>query len=208
MLAVILSNRCDQYVGGAIDTLNLVSGWDDLVVVDDSGDRDHRAQLAATGVRVIPVSDAPAGYVAAMRRVFEVFRDQAGEHALFWEEDFRALAPIDAAAAVAQLEAHSLAQVAFLRGPWFGNEHTHGGVIEAREHEGGVFDSRDGLVFHADHWTGNPHVLPAWVWGRRWPDAPWSESQFGRSLFAEGYRCAYQAGVQVDHIGIRAGTDY
>lgn len=205
MLAVILSNRRDQYVHGAIDTLNLVTGWDDLVVVDDSGDPDHRAALAGTGARVVPVADEPAGYVAAMRTAFATM---TGEHCLFWEEDFRALAPIDAAAAVAQLEEHHLAQVAFLRGPWFGNEHTHGGVIEAREHEGGVFDRRDRLVFHADHWTGNPHVLPSWVWARRWPDAPWSESQFGRALFAEGHRCAYQAGVQVDHVGVRSGFAY
>jgi glycosyltransferase involved in cell wall biosynthesis len=207
---VVLSNRRDEYVHDAIDSIaQHLTGVSELVVVDDSGDEDHRTRMAARypDVEVIPVAPDPAGYGVAMQTALDAM---GGEHSVLWEEDFRALTTIDLDAAARFLdEDRSLAQVAFLRGPWFGNEHEHGGVIEAREAQGGVFQRGDGLIRHRDHFTCNPTVLPARTFSRPWPTGPWSESLFGRVLTNDGYGFAYlDRGVLVEHVGVRSGFGY
>lgn len=189
MQAVILSNRRDAYVYDAISTLTVnVTGWDDLVIVDDSGDRDHRAAVAQYGT-VVPAHHG-----------------QGGGHG----PDFRALTDVDLADLTEHLDTdETLAQVALLRGPWFPNEHEHGGVIEARTAEGARFHHGDGLIRHRDHFTGNPSVLPRRTYTRPWPQTSWSESAFGRQLVRDGYQFAYlDRGVMVDHVGVRTGSGY
>lgn len=210
MQVVVLSNRGDAYVHDAIRSLReRVTGWDRLAIVDDSGDHEHRARMAARypDADLHDVAASRAGYTAAMARVFEVMD---GPHALFWEEDFRAVVPIDLEPIAQRLDEDPwLAQIALLRGPWFGNEHTAGGVLEAREAQGARFTRRDGLIRHVDHFTGNPCVLPKWVRDRGWPQCPWSESAFGRQLVKDGAGFAYlDGGVMVEHVGIRNGTGY
>jgi|GEM_PF-1846571 len=210
MQVVVLSNRGDAYVHDAIASLaEHVTGWGELTIVDDSGDEDHRARMAVRypDAQIVPVAPKPAGYGRAMGTVFDVM---AGEHALFWEEDFRAVSDIDLEALTAHLRGDPwLAQVALLRGPWFGNEHATGGVIEAREAQGAKFTRVGGLIRHVDHFTSNPSVLPRWVWERGWPEGDWSESRFGRQLVADGHGFAYiDGGVMVEHVGVRSGFGY
>jgi len=210
MQVVVLSNRGDAYVHDAIASLTEhVTGWDELTIVDDSGEENHRARMAVRypDAQIVPVAPEPAGYRQAMATAFDVM---AGRHALFWEEDFRALVPVDLDPIANRLDDDPwLAQIALLRGPWFGNEHLAGGVIEAREAQGAKFTRVDGLIRHVDHFTSNPSVLPRWVWGRGWPEGDWSESRFGRQLVADGFGFAYlDGGVMVDHVGVREGFGY
>lgn len=208
MQALVLTNRGDRYVHDAVASLNrYVTGWDHLTIVDDSGDRDHRARLEARYGEVIAVAPRPAGYTPAMGVAFNAMR---GEHVLFWEEDFRALRPVHLPDLTRHLDSDEhLAQVALLRGPWFTNEHEHGGVIEARQAEGATFTRQGGLIRHTDHFTGNPSVLPRSVFTRPWPQVTWSEAAFGRALVKAGYEFAYaDLGVTVDHIGERTGHGY
>lgn len=210
MQVVVLSNRGDRYVHDAIASLREhVAGWDSLTVVDDSGDQMHRTLMrdrypAAT---FTPVAASPAGYAHAMQAAFDTM---AGEFVLFWEEDFRAVADVDLTELVAHLDADPwLAQVALLRQPWFANEVAAGGVIEARERQGASFTRLDGLIRHIDHFTGNPSVLPSWVFQRPWPQVDWSEATFGRQLVRDGYGFAYlDRGVVVEHVGERTGWGY
>lgn len=208
MQVVVLSNRRDRYVHDAITSLREhVTGWDALTIVDDSGDWAHRKRLAARYGDVVQVADRPAGYGRAMQVAFDAME---GERVLFWEEDFRATVDVDLAELVAHLDADPwLAQVALLRQPWFANEVAACGVIEAREAQGATFTHADGLIRHVDHFTGNPSVLPRWVFERPWPQVPYSESEFGRRLRADGYGFAYlDRGVTVEHVGVRDGHGY
>lgn len=206
MQAVVLSNRREAYLPGALVSLGRLDGVDRVTIVDDSGDAAHRAHLRGLGHEVVDVAPEPAGYGRAMQAAFDAMD---GEHVLFWEEDFRLLAPVDLNALAGRLDADpSLAQVALLRGPWFANEHDHGGVIEARQAQGAVFQVEDGLIVHTDHYTANPSVLPRRTFTRPWPQQAWSESAFTRVLTRAGHRFAYLPGVTVDHIGVRDGHGY
>ena len=210
MRVVILSNRRDAYVHEAIASiLEHLTGWTELVVVDDSGDEDHRLSMAARypDVEIVPVAPDAAGYGVAMQTALDAM---TGDHSVLWEEDFRALCPIDLTACAGMLDSDaSIAQVALLRGPWFGNEHEHGGVIEAREAQGAVFHRDRDLIRHVDHFTCNPSVLPRHVFTRPWPQQAWSESAFGRQLVRDGYGFAYlNRGVLVEHVGVRDGFGY
>lgn len=210
MRVVVLSNRRDAYVHEAIASIiEHLTGWTDLVVVDDSGDEDHRQRMAARypDVEIVPVAPEAAGYGVAMQTALDAM---TGDHSVLWEEDFRALAPIDLADAAVLLDMFkSLAQVAFLRGPWFANEHAHGGVIEAREAEGARFHRSPVLIRHRDHFTCNPTVLPRRTFTRPWPTGAWSEGAFGRALVRDGFEFAYlNRGVLVEHVGIRDGWGY
>ncbi|OPC84223.1 hypothetical protein B4N89_27780 [Embleya scabrispora] len=189
-------------------------------IVDDTGDPEHRSWLADSFTAdIVPVEpDSPAGYWRAMRTVWGL---AAGERAIaFWEDDFVLETDVDLDALTAVLDTHThLTQIALLRQPWFGNEHAAGGLIEALEAQGNEFTQRtDGeraWIEHRACFTGNPCVIPAATLARPWPDTPWSESVFGRALFASDptLRGAYWGRrgdpPRVRHIGRhRTGTDY
>ncbi|MEU0937601.1 hypothetical protein [Embleya sp. NPDC005971] len=190
-----------------------------VTIVDDTGDADHRAWLSDTFTAdVVPVDpDAPAGYWRAMRTVWGI---AAGERAIaFWEDDFVLETHVDLDALTAVLDTHPyLTQIALLRQPWFGNERTAGGLIEALEAQGNEFveriDGERAWIEHRACFTGNPSVIPAATLAHPWPDGAWSESRFGRDLFADPTTRGAYWGRRADpprvrHIGHqRAGTDY
>lgn len=205
MQAVVLTNRREKYLDGALESLARLN-VERVTIVDDSGDPAHRARLRARGLEVVDVAPEPAGYTRAMQAAFDVM---TGEHVLFWEEDFRLVRDVDLTALTARLDADpSLAQIALLRGPWFQNEHEHGGVIEARQAQGARFELEDGLIVHTDHYTSNPCVLPRRTFTRPWPQQAWSEAAFTIQLRTSRQRFAYLPGIAVDHIGERDGHGY
>lgn len=189
-----------------------------LVLMDDHRDwlSVHmdaiRAALPEPPTHTLHVVDADhRGYTRQMVDTWRTLTRCECEHALFWEADFRPLTttPLDDMRRL--LAAHpDLAQVALLRQPWFANEITHGGVIEALEAQGVDFADQDDPVPHIRHragWTGNPSLFPrALVDEHPWPFTPWSESAYGQSLVAAGYSFAYlgtDRAPMVEHCGVR-----
>lgn len=197
-----------------------LSGVDDLVIVDDSGDHAYRLWLGSEfNAHVIPVGDEPCGYWQAMRRVFDVFRDTRADACWLHEDDFVLTSDVDVADIATVLDAHPyLTQIALLRGPWFHNEHHHGGLIPALEDQGQTFtevtEHGRSWIEHRACFTGNPSLIPARTFTREWPSGAWSESRFGQMLFQDPRaRGAYWGRrsdpPRVEHIGHeRTGSDY
>jgi hypothetical protein len=197
-----------------------LTGYTSLTIVDDSGDPAYREWLAAEfGVEVAPVGEGPCGYWQAMRRVWLLARESGADAFWFHEDDFVLNAPLNLLDLAVVLEKNDhLTQIAALRQPWFGNEHAHGGLIEALEAQGQKFEERtDGVHHWIEHracFTGNPSLIPARTFQQPWPDGAWSESRFGRQLFRDkAARGAYWGRrsdpPRVTHIGHeRAGHDY
>lgn len=209
MQLVVLSNRRETYLPETLQAIREnVAGWDDLTIVDDSGDEHFRAALAQQNpdATVIAVAPQPAGYNAAMRTVVS---HMYGEYAAFWEEDFRPSRPIDLEPiARALANRPHLAQIALLRQPWFANEHAHGGVIEALEAQGARFDMVDGILEHSAFFTGNPAVWAQPVYATGWPKGDWSENRKRDELRNAGFRFGMIPGVSVNHVGQRTGFGY
>lgn len=209
MQLVVLSNRREKYLPDTLHALRrLVFGWNELVIVDDSGDEDHRHRTAAQNpdAEVIPVAPEPSGYTAAMGVVTDSMH---GETVAFWEEDFIPARPIDLQQIAGTLTARPhLAQLALLRQPWFANEVEHGGVVEALEAQGQRFNLVDGILEHTAFFTGNPSLWTPAVYRPGWPTGSWSENRKRDELRAAGYKFGLIPEVRVHHVGERTGFGY
>lgn len=216
---VVLGNGRKDCISQAIPSARKhLLGVDRMVIVDDTGDAAYREWLADEFYcQVIPVADGErAGYWRAMRKVWEVAAKAA--YLAFVEEDFVFNEEVPLWDLQGVLSEHPyLTQIALVRQPWFGNEHRHGGLIEALEAQGNHFQERtDGVHHWIEHracFTGNPSLIPARTFSKTWPEGDWSESRFGRELFRDRKaRGAYWGrrgdAPRVTHIGVRSGHGY
>lgn len=227
---IVLTNGRPECISRTIASARQhLSGVGPMTIVDDSGDPVFGQWLVDefTGGpldgRVLHLPDEH-GYWQAMRMVWSYARHLVGyldvESVFFLEEDFVFGQDIDAADLQKVLATHRyLTQIALLRQPWFPNERTAGGLIEALEAQGQQFtETTDGCgswwVEHRACFTGNPCLIPTRTFERDWPEGPWSESRFGQELFRDPMaRGAYWGRrtdpPRVEHIGVtRVGTDY
>jgi hypothetical protein len=204
---IIGTYRKDAYLPRALTSIEgLVTGYDGIDFVDDSGDARFAAGLRAAWPDSTVVEVGGRGYNAAMKAVCELAGDEAF---VFWEEDFVALEPIDLGDLVRELDERSwLAQIALLRGPHFPIEHEHGGLLEALVAKGHRIDSWEGLHEQTATFTCNPALWRAGIAAKGWPDGKWSEDAKRDELLAEGYRFAFLDGICVAHEGVRSGFDY
>ncbi len=218
---IVLTNGRRDCISQTIQSIReSLTGFTSLTIVDDSGDAAYREWLAAEFDAVaVPVGDGACGYWQAMRRVWILARESGADMFWFHEDDFVLNGPLNLHDLAVVLEENEhLTQIAALRQPWFGNEYAHGGLIEALEAQGQVFEERtDGEHWWIEHracFTGNPSLIPARTFHQAWPDGAWSESRFGRRLFRDkNARGAYWGRrsdpPRVTHIGHeRAGHDY
>lgn len=219
---IVLTNGRRDCISQTIPSIRKhLAGASDLVIVDDSGQAAYRAWLAAEfpEALVTAVADTAVGYWRAMRTVWSIAQDSGTEHTGFWEDDFVLTADADLTCLARVLDERPyLTQLALRRQPWFANEHEHGGLLEALEAQGQVFEEvSDGKHWWIEHralFTGNPCLIPARTFRKPWPDGAWSESRFGRLLFENPLaRGAYWGRrnefPKVDHIGVdRVGSDY
>lgn len=198
-------------------------GASEIRVLNDSPDPAYATWL--DGDVADPAADitvthlpGPHGYDHAMRAVWDLARSAVG-HVFFLEDDFVLREPVDLADLAGLLEDRPhLTQVALLRQPWFRNETERGGLIEALEAQGHKFaectDGRRWWIEHRAVFTGNPSLIPQRTFAVDWPAGAWSESRFGRMLFADPRaRGAYWGRrsdpPRVEHIGTeRVGTGY
>lgn len=201
----------------------LLYGIGEIRILNDSPDPAYASWLdntvadPAAGVTAAHLP-GPHGYDHAMRAVWDLARSVESP-VFFLEDDFVAREPVDLADLAGLLDDRPhLTQVALLRQPWFGNEITHGGLIEALEAQGQVFtehtDGRRHWIEHRAGFTSNPSLMPQRTLAVDWPEGAWSESRFGRALFTDpNARGAYWGRrtdpPRVEHIGTeRAGTRY
>jgi hypothetical protein len=231
---VVLSNRGPAYIGDALESLEAhtpVSWAPDVHIVDDSGDPTWRAALIARHgdkCTVHAVDDKPAGYTAAMRRVWEVGRE-LGSRVFLLEEDFVFVEDFDVRWLHDVLDTNQrLAQVALLREPWYPVEKkTLGGVMDAQQARVDGERAKVGRgpttwVWH-DHphvyrthdagFTGNPSLITPSVFDVDWPYGKWTETAMGDRLIARDYRFGWfpkpgtRTGSMTRHIGAeRANT--
>jgi glycosyltransferase involved in cell wall biosynthesis len=201
---IVGTYRKRDYIEACLRSLEAhVSGVTEIEFVDDSGDAEQVAWLSQYG----KVYDLPqAGFTAAMKVACVA---AAGQHAMWLEEDFEFLVPVDLDEMAEMLVARPhLAQLALLRGPHFPDEHMHGGVIECLKQRGHKFTKVDGVIEHNATFTCNPAVWQPEVFSWGWPDEPWSEDKKRNELVGYGYRFAYLPGVRVRHSGVRSGKGY
>ena len=106
-----------------------------------------------------------------MQCVFETARASAADTVWFHEDDFVLSQDVDLAELNRVLaERDYLTQVALLRQPWFANEKSAGGLIEALEAQGQRFtettDGESTWIEHRACFTGNPSLIPARTFNR------------------------------------------
>lgn len=219
---IVLTNGRRACISQTIPSIDKhLSGVGPMVIVDDSGDPGYRAWLAREfpDAMVTAVADHAAGYWRAMRTVWGIARASGADTVWLHEDDFVVLDDVDVTCLDRVLEERQhLTQIALLRGSWFTNEHTHGGLIPALEAQGQKFhdrtDGRHEWVEHRAVFTCNPALIPRRTFECDWPEGPWSESRFGTDLFRDPLVYGAYWGRKTDpprvqHIGHeRRGTEY
>jgi hypothetical protein len=219
---IVLTNGRRDCISQTVPSITKhLTGYGDTVIVDDSGNREYRAWLATEfpDALLTAVGPEPAGYWRAMRTVWSIARGSGADAVWLAEDDFTLLDDLDVACLDRVLDEHPyLTQIALRRQPWFGNEIAYGGMLEALEAQGLMFaetsDGKHHWIEHRACFTGNPCLIPQRTFAHDWPEGEWSESRFGRLLFADPLaRGAYWGRrddpPRVEHIGHeRVGTDY
>lgn len=207
MLAIIGSYRRNRYLPDCLASLNLVTGIDRIIIVDDSGDQHHRNQLTRSGHEWLPVADGNAGYNQAMQTVWHTARQHGGGHVLFVEEDFTFTQPVNVTQWADHLDANPhLSQIVAQRNPWFANEIAAGGMLQALT---GDREQVDGFIEHRLFFSCNPTALPRRTFELDWPEGAWSENQFrDRLLTNPNMRFAITPDIIVEHTGERTGHSY
>lgn len=214
MKVIIGSYRGPDYTQRALRSLGqFLHGWDELVIVDDSGNQDwidfHRGIHVQDMGQPLVIDTLKQGYNAAMKAVCEFAGDEAF---FFFEEDFILLEDVDLTHMKVLLEkSPHLAQIALLRDSHFPIEFEYGGLLPALDKRipGSVLGARkDGLIEQTGCFTCNPSVWAPGIAAKGWPDGKWSEDLKRDELLAEGYNFAYLPGVKVKHDGPRIGKGY
>jgi hypothetical protein len=207
MRVIVGTYRQREHVPAALASLDeFVTGADDLVFVDDSGDIENHLWLRQYG-RVIDTGRV--GYGGAMKMVCETAE---GQESFFLEEDFTFLSPLNLAMLSDILAARPyLAQIALLRGPHFRAERRYGGVLEAlraKRVNRPKITEVDGIIEQTVTFTCNPAVWRGEVFASGWPDGKWSEDTKTKLLVSEGYKFGYLPGIRVAHHGAHTGFGY
>lgn len=222
---IVLTNGRPDCISKTISSaLGHLHGASSMVIVDDSGDPTYGQWLEDEFIggpwdgKVMHLPE-PHGYWRAMQYVWALARTFTARHWMILEEDFTFNRDVDLRELARVLDEQDLQQIVLRRQPWFSNEHEHGGVIEARETQGGqFFDRSDGVhhwIEHRDHWSMNPAILRVELCkSRPWPAGAWSESRFGREVLRDpDAKLAYWGkrsdSPWVTHVGARrVGSDY
>lgn len=219
---IVLTDGRKNYISESLPTW--IKEYDsqikDKFIVDDSGDKEYADWLTEffPTFNIVSIKNSRQGYAKAVQNVFRVFRESGCEFALHLEDDFILHKPVNLQDIVSVLEQNpNVAQMSIMRQPWYHNEVEHGGVVEALEINKAKFTNKNTLGFdwveHRSFYTCNPNVIPRWTTDTPWPDGNWSESRFGREIFAKkktvGIWGNRKDWPHTEHIGReRNGTDY
>ncbi|ABW12519.1 hypothetical protein Franean1_3107 [Parafrankia sp. EAN1pec] len=202
---------------------------------DDSGDDDHRAQLATRYPQFVQLGIGPRrGFGGAISWAWSVLTiNRALDFAFYLEDDFVFHLeddfifhqPVDLGAMADVLTSRPhLAQLALRRQPWNDAERAAGGIVEQHPDDYVEQTDEDGNAWleHRRFFTTNPCLYPRELCSAGWPAGPDSEGRFGLRLLERGlpwgvsgadvrmgFWGARDSGEWVEHIGHqRAGTGY
>lgn len=190
------------------------------LIYDDSGDAEHRDQLAVAFPTFVIAyhPDGRQGFGGAIRFMWQHLTAW-GEttHVFHLEDDFTFNRDVDLDAMSRVLEHRpELMQLVLRRQPWNPEERAAGGVVELRPDT--YVDCHDGSndwLEHSNFFSTNPCLYRRSLCSVGWPADPHSEGAFGallrqRSTKARfGYWGARDSGEWVEHIGYeRVGTGY
>jgi len=213
---VVLTNRRDLYLPQALASLNShVSGFGEVVIVDDSGDKGWRDRLASDADTMVTVADQPAGYTRAMKTLWRVGADLGGP-VFMLEEDFTFRLPVNLRDLAIVLTGYpKLAQIALQRAPWYPVERRLGVLAAQRrrvDRERRIKGRRETTwrqqPHHVEHdagFTGNPSLISPRAFEVAWPDCDWSETAMGDRLVEAGFRFGWYGregdAPHVEHVG-------
>lgn len=219
----VLTDGRKHYIQQALPTwLDNFSTISDRFIIDDSGDPEYRQWLSENfqSFTIVPVSEERSGFAAAMQKLFSLVKETGANYCFHLEDDFLLLKQFDINKLIDILELNKrIAQVSLMRGPWYHNEHEHGGLIEAIKNHtpGAVFIDKNEndlqWTEHSAYWTCNPNLFSSSLTKFEWPSGLWSESRFGRQVF-KTYQTAAVYGKKedwpyIEHIGReRYGSKY
>lgn len=209
---ILLSHRKREFLETALSSLrDFCSGTDSLIIVDDSGDGEHRKSLLRDGydVRCSSPDGSAVGYLGAMQTVWEIARQQ-GTHVMLWEEDFVLTKPLDVRDLATLLDTHeTLAQVNLQRQAVYAVERRLGYMqSHARRGYGIVRQTTAGIpwVRRRCPFTTNPGMVRREVLDYDWPtrvecDATpgGAEPAMSRLLESEGYAFGWLGRVNEPH---------
>ena len=228
---IILSHRKDQYLPETLASirLNLIGDYYP-VVVDDSGDEEHRDWLSQqANLPVFSVAGGRnAGYLEAMERVWEVAtfwcKDQQEETFLFWEEDFLLTRPVHLDRVQGVLTAHSnLAQLNFQRQAVYNIERRLG-YMESHQRRGynlhRLTHKSTPWVSRTRPFTTNPGLFHRGILEVEWPSREEADEVTGgaepamsvrleRSGWLFGWYGPWNT-TSINHVGVemKSGTGY
>ena len=226
---ILLSHRRREFLDGTLASIREhLTGCSEVTIVDDSGDAEHRAWLAAQGHHVAPVAPANAGYLTAMSVVFAVAReacDRLGvDYALLWEEDFRLNANLDAADMARILDANPrLAQLNLQRQAVYKIERRFGYMMSHRRRGYGLkVNVTNGIswVSRLRPFTTNPGMIRRAVLDHEWPSREESDLVRGHAEPAMSLRLEVAGWTfgwfgrwdtpHAEHVGMamKSGTGY
>lgn len=227
---VILSHRKREFLETTVAALHkYLPGAHTAVVVDDSGDAEHHRWLDDDGFSFSVVDpDRNAGYLDAMKRVWEVSRTLAdevdAEYVLLWEEDFIPTRTVPLKEMVAVMGANTrVAQMNLQRQPVYKIEKRFG-FIASHEVRGYGLRSRktEGhrWVFRRAPFTTNPGLVRREVLDIDWPTREscdliqgGAEPAMSRVLEKAGWAFGWYGAPNtqyVEHVGaeMKTGTGY
>lgn len=227
---IILGHRGTEFLPESMKSIHRhVRDIGSIVVVDDSGDREHHEWLDEQGIPFSVVDpDGNAGYLRAMEKVFEVARyecDRTGSsYALLWEEDFMATRAFGVRDLIAVMEATPrLAQLNLPRQAVYGVEkrlgymesHMRRGYGLTRRHTG-----THAWVERRRPFTTNPGLIRRTVLDFPWPTREVADHTHGgaepamsRVLETSGWTFGWYGPwntALVKHVGetMKTGTGY
>lgn len=195
IVAVIVSDRGDQYLPGCVASLKAhVLGDLTTITVDD-----HDHQLGMAG---------------AVRHGWTQALDAGASYVLHVEEDFRFLEPVFLGDLVYVLDRDStLAQVVLKRQAWNDLEQAAGGIVEA---DPSAYEERAAMgrnlrwTAHRKIFSLNPCLIPRHVLELGWPDG--NEAEFTQRCLDAGFQFAFYGGKfdppRVEHVGFHRSAGW
>lgn len=220
MIAVLVITDGRPYLAETIESAraNLVGPVTRWIMYDDTGDSDHRAQLAETFPAFEHINAGPRqGFGGAIRASWRHLATLDEPFVFHLEQDFTFNQPVPLSGMAQVLDNNPhLVQLALRRQPWNDEEIAAGGIVEQHPEDFTEVADDFGRVWleHRRFFTTNPSLYRRDLVRRPWPRGSQSEGRFTHMLLASpkvrfGYWGAMDSGEWVTHTGHeRVGVGY
>lgn len=211
---VLVGDGRTEYLARAVDSLreHVNYAFVKMIMVDDSGDPDHGAHLAAAYPEFHHVHHRRRkGTVEAVRSGWRSALRTGADYVFHTEEDFTYNEPVEIDQMAALLDAYTqFAQVVLKRDPYNSQEHEAGGFMELAPELYQEHKSELGVwCEHKRLFSSNPSLIPRRVLQM----SPFTgEAQFGQTCVRRGLRFAYWGAKtdppRVTHIGVERSVGW